>query len=309
VLAEVVRSDFVEGCHRGSVVALDADGGELWRVGDPDHPVFPRSSNKPMQVVGMLRAGLDLHGELLALATASHSGEAFHLDGVRRILAGAGLDESALQTPPAYPVDEQEKVAFIQAGHAPASIAMNCSGKHASMLATCVANGWPVETYLAPDHPLQQDLYDTVADLAGEDIAAVGIDGCGAPLFALTLTGLARSFTRIATAPPGTAEARVAAAIRAHPEWLGGTRRDVSTLIAAVPGLIAKDGAEGVYALALPDGRSAALKIDDGTQRACLPVVVAVLRRLGVDVSGLDDLATTPLLGGGRRVGEIRPVI
>ena len=309
VLAEVVRSDFVEGCHRGSVVVLGAEGNELWRVGDPDHPVFPRSSNKPLQAVGMLRSGLELDGELLALACASHSGEAFHLDGVRRILAAAGLDESALQTPPDYPVDEQEKVAFIRAGNAPSSIAMNCSGKHAAMLATCAVNGWPLDSYRAPDHPLQVALHDTVADLAGEDITAVGIDGCGAPLFALTLTGLARSFARIATAPPGTAQARVAAAIRAHPVWLGGTRRDVSTLIAAMPGLIAKDGAEGVYALALPDGRAVALKIDDGAQRARPPVMVAALRRLGVDVSGLEDLATTPLLGGGRRVGEIRAVI
>jgi L-asparaginase II len=307
LLAEVVRSDFVEGWHRGSVVALAADGSELWRIGDPDRPVFPRSSNKPIQAVGMLRAGLDLDGELLALACASHSGEPFHLDGVRRILAAAGLDETALQTPPDYPVDEQEKLAFIRAGHPPSSIAMNCSGKHAAMLATCVANGWPVETYRAADHPLQQTLHDTVADLAGEKIAAVGIDGCGAPLFALTLTGLARAFARMATAPASSAEARVATAIRDHPNWLGGTRRDVSALIAAVPGIIAKDGAEAVYAAALVDGRTIALKVDDGGQRARSPVMVAALRRLGVDVSGLDEFATAPLLGGGQRVGEIRP--
>jgi len=309
VLAEVVRSDFLEGSHRGSVVALAADGSELWRFGDPDRPVFPRSSNKPIQAVGMLRAGLDLDGELLALACASHSGEAFHIDGVRRILANVGLDESALHTPADYPVDEQEKLAFVRAGHPPSPIAMNCSGKHAAMLATCVANGWPLETYLEANHPLQQALHDTVADVAGEEIAAVGIDGCGAPLFALTLTALARAFARIATASAGTAEARVAAAIRAHPNWLGGTRRDVSALIAAVPGIIAKDGAEAVYAAALPDGRAIALKIDDGGQRARSPVMVAALRHLGVDVSALDEFATAPLLGGGERVGEIRPVI
>ena len=296
LLAEVVRSDFVEGCHRGSVIALAADGSELWRIGDPDRPVFPRSSNKPIQAVGMLRAGLNLDGELLALACASHSGEAFHIDGVRRILALAGLDESALQTPPDYPVDEQEKVAFIRAGQAPSAIAMNCSGKHAAMLATCVANDWPIETYPETDHPLQKVLHDTVADVAGEQIAAVGVDGCGAPLFALTLTGLARAFSRIATAPAGTEEARVATAIRGYPDWLGGTRRDVTALIAAVPGMIAKDGAEGVYAAALPDGRAIALKVDDGGQRARPPVMVAALRRLGVDVSGLDDYATAPLL-------------
>ena len=309
VLAEVVRSDFVEGSHRGSVVALASDGSELWRVGDPDRPVFPRSSNKPIQAVGMLRAGLDLDGELLALACASHSGEAFHIDGVRRILTDVGLDESALHTPADYPVDEQEKLAFVRAGHPPSPIAMNCSGKHAAMLATCVANGWPLETYLEADHPLQRALHDTVADVAGEEIAAVGIDGCGAPLFALTLTGLARAFARIATAPAGSAEARVATAIRAHPNWLGGTRRDVSALIAAVPGIIAKDGAEAVYAAALPDGRAIALKIDDGGQRARSPVMVAALRHLGVDVYALDEFATAPLLGGGERVGEIRPVI
>jgi L-asparaginase II len=309
LLAQVVRSDFVEGWHRGSVVALAADGSELWRIGDPDRPVFPRSSNKPIQAVGMLRSGLDLDGELLALACASHSGEPFHLDGVRSILAAVGLDETVLQTPPDYPVDEQEKFAFIRAGHPPSSIAMNCSGKHAAMLATCVANGWPVETYRAVDHPLQLALHDTVADLAGERIAAVGIDGCGAPLFALTLTGLARAFARMATAPAGSAEARVATAIRDHPNWLGGTRRDVSALIAAVPGIIAKDGAEAVYAAALPDGRTIALKVDDGGQRARSPVMVAALRRFGVDVSALDEFATAPLLGGGERVGEIRPVI
>ena len=154
---------------------------------------------------------------------------------------------------------------------------MNCSGKHAAMLATCVANGWPTSTYRDPDHPLQVSLRGTVERLAGEPVAAVGVDGCGAPLFALTLTGLARAFAAIATAADGTPEHRVAAAIRRYPEWLGGTRRDVTRLVAGVPGLIAKDGAEGVYAAALPDGRAVALKIDDGGQRARPPVMVAAL--------------------------------
>lgn len=309
VVAEVVRNGFVEGSHRGSVVALDGDGSELWRVGDPGQAVFPRSSNKPLQAVGMLRAGLDLDGELLALASSSHSGEAFHLDGVRRILAAADLDESALLTPPEYPVDEIEKFRYIAAGGLPVPLAMNCSGKHAAMLATCVLNGWPLDTYPDADHPLQKALCEAVADLAGEDIPVVGVDGCGAPLFALTLTGLARAFSRIATAPAAMPEGRVAAAIRDYPTWLGGTRRDVSALIAGVPGLIAKDGAEAVYAAALPDGRAIALKIDDGGQRARSPVMVAALRRLGVDVSALDAFATTPLLGGGQRVGEVRAVL
>ncbi len=278
----------------------------MLELGSPDAPVFPRSSNKPMQAVGMLEAGLDLDGELLALASASHSGEAFHLDGVRRVLTAAGLDETALRTPPDYPVDDVEKLAWVAAGTPPSPLAMNCSGKHAAMLATCVVNGWPTDSYPDPDHPLQRALLGTVERLAGEQVIATGVDGCGAPLFALTLAGLARAFVAIATASPGTPEHRVAEAIRANPAWLGGTRRDVTALIAGVPGLIAKDGAEGVYAAALPDGRAVTFKVDDGAQRARPPIMVAALRALGVDAPVLDELADVPLLGGGRPVGEVR---
>jgi L-asparaginase II len=309
VLAEVVRSGFVEGHHRGTVVALGAYGEPVLTVGDPGRPVFPRSSNKPMQGVGMLEAGLDLDGELLALACASHSGEQFHLDGARRILAAAGLTEDALQTPPELPVDEVEKLSYVAAGGTPTPIAMNCSGKHAAMLATCVANEWPTQSYRDPQHPLQRCLRATVERLAGEPVTAVGVDGCGAPLFALSLTGLARAFAAIATAPAGTPEHRVATAIRRHPEWMGGTRRDVTRLVAGIDGLIAKDGAEGVYAAALPDGRAAALKIDDGAQRARPPVMAALLRALGVDAPVLDEMAETPLLGAGVPVGAVRCVL
>ena len=309
LLAEVVRSGFVEGGHRGSLVALAADGSRTLERGDPDAPVFPRSSNKPLQAVGMLERGLDLDGELLALAAASHSGESFHLDGVRRVLASVGLDESDLRTPPDLPVDEVEKLAYVAVGGTASPLVMNCSGKHAAMLATCVANGWPTDSYLDPAHPLQQSLRATVERLAGEKSPAVGVDGCGAPLFALSLTGLARAFATVATAPAGTPEHRVASAIRRHPEWLGGTRRDVTALVAGVPGLVAKDGAEGVYAAALPDGRAVALKIDDGAQRARPPVMAAALRALGVEAAVLDDQETADLLGGGVPVGAVRPVL
>ena len=291
------------------MVGLAADGSVALAVGKPDEPVFPRSSNKPLQAVAMVEAGLDLDGELLALASASHSGEPFHLDGARRILAAAGLDESALQTPPELPVDEKTKQAYVAAGGSPSPLAMNCSGKHAAMLATCVANHWPTGTYRDPDHPLQVAVRRTVERLAGEQVAAVGVDGCGAPLFALSLTGLARAFAAIATAPAGSPEHRVATAIRRHPEWLGGTGRDVTRLVAGVPGLIAKDGAEGVYAAGLPDGRAVALKIDDGASRARPPVMVAALRALGVDAPVLDELAEVPLLGGGQPVGAVRAVL
>jgi L-asparaginase II len=306
LLADVVRSGFVEGHHRGSVIALAADGSRVLALGVPDAPVFPRSSNKPLQAVGMLEAGLDLDGELLALACASHSGEPFQIDGVRRILGGAGLTEADLQTPPDWPVDEVAKLDVVRAGAEKAPVLMNCSGKHAAMLATCVANGWDTATYRDPEHPLQLALLAAVERLAGEPVAATGVDGCGAPLFALSLTGLARAFAAVATAPAGTAEHRVAEAIRANPAWLGGTRRDVTALIAGVPGLIAKDGAEGVYAAALPDGRAVALKVEDGTQRARPPVMVAALRALGVAEPVLDELAEAELLGGGQPVGSVR---
>ena len=184
---------------------------------------------------------------------------------------------------------------------------MNCSGKHAAMLATCVLNSWPTESYLDPDHPLQLALRGTVAELTGDEVAATGVDGCGAPLFAVTLTGVARAFRALVLAEPGSAERRVADAMRAHPEWTAGTRREEYRLMAAVPGLLVKGGAEGVDAFALADGRAGAIKIDDGGARARTPATAAVLRALGCeDVP--DELATGPVLGGGGVVGEVRAV-
>ena len=308
VVAHVVRSGFVESVHHGSVVALDPNGSTLLSVGDVAGPIFPRSSSKPIQALAMLRAGLDLDGELLALAAGSHSGESFHIQGVRRILAGVGLSEHDLQNTPDLPYEELERDAWIASGRGPTSLAQNCSGKHSAMLATCVAAGWDTATYLQLEHPLQQLMAQTLADLSGEPAAATGVDGCGAPVMAVSLTGLARAFSCFVTAPEGTYEARVAAAIRAYPQWLGGTRRDVTSLIRGVPGLIAKDGAESVYAVGLADGRGVALKIADGGQRARPVVMAAALRRLGIDAPVLDELADAPVLGHGQQVGTIRAV-
>ena len=308
VVAHVIRSGFVESVHHGSVVALDADGTTLLAVGDVAGPIFPRSSSKPIQALAMLRAGLDLDGELLAMAAASHSGERFHLDNVLRILAGAGLTEQDLQNTPDLPYDETERTEWIAAGRKATSLAQNCSGKHSAMLATCVAAGWDTATYRDPLHPLQQLIEQTLADVSGESVAATGIDGCGAPVMAVSLTGLARAFSRIAAAPKGTDEAKVADAMRAFPECTGGTRRDVTTLMRGVPGLIAKDGAESVYAVGLADGRAIALKIADGGQRARPVVMVAALRRLGIDSDVFDQMAHAPVLGHGHVVGSIDAV-
>lgn len=308
ILAEVVRSGLVEGHHRGSVVGLDERGRVVLSVGEPDVPVYPRSANKPLQAAGMVRAGLALEPELLALAAASHSGEEFHLAGVRRILAGAGLDESALLTPPDWPLDDLARLAYTRQGLDPSPIAMNCSGKHAAMLATCVVNGWPTGTYPDPGHPLQRHLLATVAELAGSPVAHVGVDGCGTPLFALTLTALARGFRRMVLAAPGAPERLVVDAVQAHPEYTSGTTRDEARLLRAVAGTFGKSGAEGVHALALADGRAVALKVDDGAARARPVVLAAALRRIGVDHPVLDGLGRFPLLGGGRQVGEVHAV-
>lgn len=322
VIAEVVRSGFVECRHRGSVVVLAADGSIAGAAGEVAEPIFPRSANKPLQATAMVRAGLDVPARLLALATASHSGEPFHVDGVRQLLAAAGLDESALRCPPSWPIDEGAMAERIRAGQGRQAVTMNCSGKHAGMLGACVAAGWPTATYLDPDHPLQQLTRRTVEEIAGESVAHVGIDGCGAPLFSLSLSGLARAFRAMVLAEPESPERRVSDAIRTYPERASGTRRDEAALIRAVPGLVAKSGAEGCYAAALADGRAVALKIEDGGQRARPVVMAAVLRRLGVDadVPGLDadvpgvdadvlgEQSTAEVFGGGRPVGEIRAV-
>jgi L-asparaginase II len=313
VVAEIVRSGFVEGHHYGSIVALNADGSVDWSVGDVDSQILPRSCNKPVQAAAMVHEGLKLEGELLALAGASHSGEPFHIEAVRKILADAGLEESALQTPPDFPIDDVAREEYVRAGHAKSSIAMNCSGKHAAMLATCVVNGWDTATYLSPEHPLQQAIIRTFSSLTGEPVEAVAVDGCGAPLLSSSLTGLAQAFRTLALAAEGP-EAKVAQAFRDHPEFASGTRRDEVKLLRAIPGAIGKAGAESCYAVALPDGRAVALKTDDGAARVRPVLMAAALQRMGVDAEpGVDGDAVRAtgvyeLQGGLGRVGEITAV-
>ena len=308
MIAEVIRSGFGESRHRGSVIVLGADGREvLYRAGEVTAPMFPRSANKPVQAAAMRGCGLPAEGELLALAAASHSGEDFHVTGVRKILADAGLTEDALQCPPALPLDEGAQQRLLRAGGEPDRVHMNCSGKHAAMLATCVAAGWPTASYRDPGHPLQREIKAALSRLAGEDVAATGVDGCGAPLFAVSLTALARAFRSLVLAVADSAERSVADAVRAHPAWTSGTTRSERALMQAVPGLLVKSGAEGVQALALADGRAAAVKMEDGAGRAMPVVTVALLRLLaaGADDDALDRIADVPVFGGGQPVGRI----
>ncbi|MBO2454875.1 asparaginase [Actinomadura barringtoniae] len=313
VLVEVERSGFVESWHRGSAIGLAADGSTAVRVGEPEAPIFPRSANKPMQAVAMLSTGVGLSDELLALAAGSHSGEDFHVEGTEKILAGAGLSAEALRCPAQWPLEQSVGLELARSGGGESRLRMNCSGKHAGMLAACVAAGWPTESYLAPDHPLQLAVRDVVTRLAGEEPVAVGVDGCGAPLFAVSANGVARAFRALVLAEPGSPERRVADAMRDYPQWTSGTGREERRLMDAVPGLLVKCGAEGVDAFSFADGRAGVVKIDDGAMRARTPVTVALLRALaldtvpGVDAGTLADLATVRLRGGDGTAGEIRP--
>jgi len=305
VIAQVVRSGFVECEHHGSLVVVDPGGSVIASVGEPERAMLPRSSNKPMQAAGMVRVGLDLPPALLAVAAASHAGEAMHVGRVERILELAGLDEAALRCPAALPGDDAARLDVVCSGGVPTARYMNCSGKHAAMLASCVVNGWPLDTYLDIDHPLQQSLAETVAELAGEKVAHIAVDGCGAPIFGLTLTGLARAFSRMVIADPGSPEGHVVAACRAHPLLVAGTNRPDGQLATSLPELFAKIGAEGVYAAALPDGRALAVRTNDGSTRSTQVVVAETLLALGADSEVLRSQRAGTVLGRGHPVGQI----
>jgi L-asparaginase II len=314
-VAAVERNGFVEGVHFGRVVMLDAAGDVALALGDVDAPMHPRSANKLMQAAVMRALGLQLDGELLALSAASHWGEPRHVDAARAILTSADLDESALLTTPDLPADSDARRAAVCADSAPRPIWHGCSGKHSAMLATCVLRGWDTASYLEPEHPLQVELRSRLETLTGAPVAHTAVDGCGAPAWAISLTGLARAYRAAVLAPPGSDARAVADAMRAHPEYVCGEQSEVTGLMRAVPGLLVKDGAESVYAAALPDGRAVAVKVADGGFRAGQAVLVAALRELGagdepgVDASAFGAWGTVPVLGHGTPVGAVRPLL
>ena len=245
------RNDFDESIHFGAVVGLGPSGSIEYAIGDPDIKIYPRSANKPMQAVAMLRAGLQLPADLLAIACASHDGTSMHRDAVQRILAGCGLTDESLANTPSMPLDLEAANEMIRAGKPPTSLAMNCSGKHSAMLATCVHNGWVHDrSYLSVDHPLQTLITSTIDDLVGERHAHIGVDGCGAPAHAMSLIGVARAFRSIANGSAGTEGDQVYAAMTKHPEMVEGFTGLVTRFMQHVPGIMAKDGAEGVFAAA-----------------------------------------------------------
>ncbi|MBT2233840.1 asparaginase [Nonomuraea sp. NEAU-A123] len=305
LLAEVVRSGFVESVHYGSAVGLDPSGRPEVALGRVETPILPRSSGKPFQALACLVAGAALSGPRLAIAAGSHTGEDFHVRLVGELLADYGLDFGALGCPASWPEDQATMHALIRQGQGVSRERMNCSGKHAAMLAAAVANDWDVDSYLSAEHPVQRKVLSITEELAGEKAAHVAVDGCGAPVFGLSLTGLARAVQALVLATPGSAPRQVADAMREHPEYVGGTGHQNTELMRALPGALAKGGAEGVLVVAMDSGHSVAVKVIDGSPRATTVIALAVLREMGCEVSSAAAFESVAVLGGGAPVGQI----
>lgn len=313
-LAVVERSGFVESRHAGAAVVLSPDGEILARHGNSDALILPRSSLKPLQAIACVTAGAALEGEQLALATASHVGTDRHAAVVRDILTEGGLTEDDLGCPASWPADSTTRDEMVTEHGAPERIRMNCSGKHAAMLRACVATGWPTAGYLDLNHPLQSHIREVVERLTGEKVAHTAIDGCGAPVHAITLIGLARAIHRIGTASERSPFAlhRVAGslvrAVRENPWTIEGPGRADSLAVERL-GVFAKYGAEGVMTMVAPNGATVALKVLDGSTRVGTLIAASLLARAGAlpaaDVSALLDALPLAVHGGGKAVGRI----
>ncbi len=321
ILIEVTRGALVESSHRGAIAVTDADGNLLLALGDVARPIFPRSAVKAMQALPLIESGaadaFGLGAEELAVACASHSGEAVHLAAVRRLLAKAGLDEKVLACGAHWPIGENASRELVRAGKTPTAIHNNCSGKHAGMLATAVHLGFDPRGYERPDHPVQEEIMLALSEICGVrlDRDAMGIDGCSIPTFAFPLRGLATGFARLATAKglsPSRAEAarRVKQACFANPVLVAGENRfDTVAMRGLEPAVFAKGGAEGVHCAALPGlGIGIAVKVDDGAKRGAETALAHVIAAL---VAEAGKVLSTQLRGElrnwhGAKVGGVR---
>lgn len=307
-LAIVSRSGVDESVHFGALVALNPDGSVSFSVGDPNVTIFPRSATKPFQALAMVRAGLSLPAEQLALVCASHSGQAVHQQTARNILATVNLDESALLNTAGFSLHVPTAHEVIRAGGGKSPIQMDCSGKHAGMLATCVLNGWTTDNYLHPEHPLQVAITNTITAITGAAPVAIGTDGCGAPAHVIPLLHLARAMRALAVGDAGGEGQQVFHAMEQFPHMVAGDDRHVTAIASAIPGLAAKDGADSVYVAAMEDGRAVALKLSDGSGRALPTVLLAALQRLGIDTTQVPGTVAEIVLGHGQPVGAVRAV-
>jgi L-asparaginase II len=286
IVVEVRRSGVVEAAHRVHAVAVRS-GEVVAAAGDPSLTCFMRSSSKPLQALPLVRARDDLSDDELAIACASHRDTPEQCEAVRRLLARAEATEEDLEL-------------GLQEGRPPQRIHHNCSGKHAGMLALCRARGWPTKGYHLPEHPVQRACHEAHAEAAEAEPEEAASDGCGVVTFALPLERMAHAYSRLEVLPGG---AGIAAAMRAHPDLVGGPDGADFYLMRAAPGWFAKGGAEGLVCAAGPDGIGVALKAEDGSGRGHGPALAAFLRQLGFDLA---ELAEVPVLNSrGERVGEI----
>ena len=298
VLAQVTRGDLVESLHLGHLIVLNADGSTYLSKGSPELPIYPRSAIKSLQAAAMLKVGLNVEVNELAIICASHSGSQSHIDLVIKILTDRGISTSQLKNAVDKPLGEKEKITW---GDKPASqLAQNCSGKHAGMLITCQKNGWDMNTYLELDHPLQVSIKNEIEELSGEKVSATSVDGCGAPLFAISLIGLARAISNLVKSTDFVYQQIVSACTK-YPELVAGDGRLTTRMMQAIPGLFMKEGAEGVQVCALSDGRVIAIKIIDGSLRPVAPIIMEVFKRWGVEMP--DE--SVKIFGGASVIGAV----
>ena len=299
VLAEVIRAGIVESTHSGHLALINSDGSIRAAIGNVDAPMYPRSSIKSFQAAGMVRNGLQLSPKQLAIVCASHSGSHDHFETVESILHGAGLSVDDLQNSFDAPLGKAERLAW--GSNPPTRLAMGCSGKHAGMLATCVANGWDTKSYLDPEHPLQKAIRQEIEALVGEPVITTTIDGCGAPLFAITTKNFALGAHKMRISKDPVHQEVVAACL-ANPEMVAGIGRLTTTLMTRFPDLFMKDGAEAVELLSLGDGRACVYKVSDGGDRAFSAIITAILHAWDME-AGIEPVLVR---GGSQVTGEIR---
>ena len=311
VVAELVRDSLVESIHHGVFAVVDHTGKVLLEGGSSDAVVYPRSTVKPLQALAMLSAGVDLTPQELALSTASHCGSSEHRGAIEQLLTNHGVSPEQLLCPEDWPLGAKERALMEKEVGSPSRLAMNCSGKHAGFLATCEHAGWDKDTYLEPEHPLQSLVFDTIVRYTEEVPSHSSADGCGAPLHAISVKGLARAMAKIGKADTEP-EQRLLSAVAAHSWALDGHGRDNTVTIDTIGG-IAKIGAEGLVTIATPSGVAVAVKILDGSMRATTPVALAALAKIGAITSSvageLTARVSTAVLGGEKVIGGLRATI
>lgn len=250
----------------------------------------------------MLKAGLTVSDEELAIICASHSGSASHIELVSNMLAKRDISLDLLQNAPDKPLGEKEKIAW--GDKSSSQLAQNCSGKHAGMLITSKQNNWDLKSYLEQDHPLQVAIRAEIELLSSEKVAKATFDGCGAPLFAFSLLGLAKAISKLVTSTEKVHQ-QVVKACTTYPELVAGEGRLTTRMMHAIPGLFMKEGAEGIEVCALADGRVIAMKIIDGSWRPVAPIITEIFSRWGISTP--DE--RVKIYGGATVIGEVLPNI